>query len=287
MYGLTRIDRYRSLFDDWTAEYYERVVGGLPPPWRKALPLLQRPSARNLLWGLNEALLPGDMMHVLLRKKYLSDWIGGLSHDCQLLVPGAGFDHLPVRYSSHFPCFAVDLPEMSRFRRQWLRKEGYASPRLEVIDGRFPQQSLGALLRSSPLFSADRHTVVVAEGLFAYMEADQIRVLLGELTALAPDVTLFCTLFSLEELSPLRRTVYRSAVAMAGEPLRLNRNLTEFRRLLEESGFRIEQVLSAGLMRRETLLPRQITEPVLGGFYLVSASSGGEKNNSNTEHCEK
>ncbi|MDX1585285.1 MAG: hypothetical protein R3222_01020, partial [Balneolaceae bacterium] len=103
IYGLTLMEPYRKLYDDEIIEFYSRLVNQLPLPLRRYHSLLTKKWFRSASIFLEESLLPGDLMHILMRKHYLSSVIDCCIHKnySQIVVLGAGFDHIGAIYSKN------------------------------------------------------------------------------------------------------------------------------------------------------------------------------------------
>lgn len=67
-YGLTRIEKFRSLFDDSVVNFYDRIVQTLPGPLSYYHSWLKYSGIRKLFIGAEELLLPGDLLHIIARK---------------------------------------------------------------------------------------------------------------------------------------------------------------------------------------------------------------------------
>jgi O-methyltransferase involved in polyketide biosynthesis len=285
-YGLTREDPCRSLFDDEIIRFYDRLVQQLPAPLRFYHRGLRYKPARRFFTFWEELLLPGDLMHIILRKRYLGQWVEQLRKQGyrQMLVLGGGFDHLAALGArTGMRCLEIDTPAMTDMKQSFIDTCGYAHKNLMLREAFFGPDSLHDVLakdgRADSDTNADAHrldrakkTIVVAEGFFDYFSVNESAELLTDLNAIfSGGVQLLSTLNVQEELSGFRSFVYKKSVMLAGEKLKLGLNRDQFVSLLESHQFRSETIIDRERMRREVLELHDIEYPVLGGFYLVRA----------------
>jgi O-methyltransferase involved in polyketide biosynthesis len=279
-YGLTRDTPYRSLFDEDVIQFYEKLVQQLPAPLHFYHKGLRIKALRRFFTFWEELLLPGDLMHILLRKWYLSRWVDELIERGykQVLVLGAGFDHLaPLNASNKLRCIEIDVPEMIRLKQKFLKTNGYDHPNLLLQPAYFPDDALQTILKSK--MDPDQRTIVVAEGFFDYFTETVSSQLLHDLASFFQvPLQLLSTTFALDELSGFRGSVYRNSVKLAGEELKLSLNFQDYCKLLERHEFSIQTVIDKKKMKSEVLEPQEIEYPVLDGFYLVRATINDSKN---------
>lgn len=276
-YGLTRQEPFRSLFEEEVVEFYDRLVHSLPSPLNSYHSLLSYPWIRALFTVSEELLLPGDLMHVILRKYYIQRQAAQLlDGPCeQLLVLGAGFDHLAAYHAARdIPSMELDTPRMAGLKQQFAERWGYDHPLLSFCEINFSNDSVAGRLHYSGSLSADRPTMVIAEGLFDYLPNDRADELLRELRSVfTGSLRMISTVFALEELSAFRRWVFTTGVRMVGESIELDYSLKDYRQWLASHGFSVDTVINGQTMRSELLAPHHITRPILPGFYILSARS--------------
>lgn len=277
-YGLTLSEPYRSLFDEPTIRFYDRMVAGLPSPLNKYHSWLQKKWIRKFFIFSEELLLPGDLMHILMRKYCISKIMEELiskGYD-QLIVLGAGFDHLATKYSARgMPSFEIDVPRMAHLKQNFANVYSYDNNKLNICSAYFSRDSFLNILTGIAGIDSQRKTIIVAEGFFDYLVPGETQAILEEMTAFFDNtVTLISTAFSLNELSRFRALVFKAGVRIVGEQLKLHYSLAEFSRVLAENGFTIHESISADFMKRKILNPRDIGLPVLPGFYLLKAGYG-------------
>lgn len=267
----------RNFFSEDVIRFYEQLLQTFPAPLRWYHRGLKRPAMRRFFTFWEELLLPGDLMHIILRKWYLTRWLERL-HGAgyrQLLILGSGFDHLAPLYSARgMKSLEIDTPRMIQIKKQCIDSCGYANTNLMLEKGFLSHDKLSEILNDTQLLDPCQKTVVIAEGFFDYFTQDECAVFLRDLRGFFKDETkLLSTVFSLHELSGFRSFIYKNSIRLAGEELKLGLSKHAFLSFLSEHGFEQEQCISHKKMRDEVLRPRGIDRPVLPGFYLVEAKT--------------
>lgn len=274
-YGITLTEPYRSLFDKETIRYYDHLVANLPFPLNKYHSYLKNKWFRNCLKSVDEFLLPGDLMHILMRKYYMSKMVNELidQNYKQLIVLGAGFDHLGKAFADKgLNCFELDVPRMAQLKLKFLQKFNYHDNRLTVFPAHFSESSLYDFLTLIPNLDSRKKTIIAAEGFFDYLTPKELKGILNNLSWYFNNrVTLISTLFALDELTLFHSFIFKSAVAAVGEELKLYCSQQEFDHILTSQNYQVEVLIPGETMRREKLMPLGIDMPVLPGFYLVKA----------------
>lgn len=273
LYGLTQSEPYRSLFDEETILFYDRIVNELPVPLNWYHRALKNSSLRKLTIFGEELLLPGDLMHIVVRKWQLQKLVEEYMKEGyqQLLVLGSGFDHLAARYSSQgVRCFEVDAPAMMQRKRQFLEKYGYTNDHLHLHSFFVSDQQPLDLLPDHPPLDPDVKTLIVCEGFFDYLSPRQTGQQLDMLNSYFNNTTtLISTVFSLEELPVFRAWVFKSSVWMVGESLKMDKNLQEITELFQDCGFKTVRKLTNKQL--DDLLRAEVDNklPLLEGFHLL------------------
>lgn len=272
-HGLTLSDTYRSLFDEKIIQYYNDLVYHFPSPLGRFHFLLKQQWFRETFLKFNEMMLPGDLMHILMRKHCVNKMVEGIIREgyTQLLVLGAGFDHLATFQSERgIRSVELDAPRMANLKTSFIQNQGYNNKDLTIVPIYFSRDNLAFVLDVLTKLDPSQPTIVVAEGFFDYFTPDQCRQVLIDLSQFFKDrVALVSTVFSLEELSPFRAFIYKTSTSLAGERLRLHHSLAEFTSLLMEYNFITDCHTSASDMHQKHLHPLGISLPVLSGFHLL------------------
>lgn len=272
-YGLTLIEPFRSLFDEETLLFYDRLVADLPAPLNKYHSFLKNKWIRTCAISLDEFFLPGDLMHILLRKYHIREMIEKsiIHQNEQLIILGAGFDHMGKTYSEKgLQCFELDVPRMAHIKQTFLGSHRYHNNNLTIYPIHFSGDSLSDELVNIPQLTPETETIVVAEGFFDYLSPAEFKNTVKSLTNFFNNrVTLISTVFSLDELTPFRSLIFKSAVLAVAEQLKLHYSVCEFIDFFKENNFQIKNQLSGEVMKSQTLAAQDIQMPVLPGFYLI------------------
>lgn len=274
-YGLTRMNRFRSLFDNSVTGFYDQLIQRLPPPLRYYHFWLKFDWIRRLLIRSEELLLPGDLLHIIARKWYTQKMTGDLvEKGCeQIIVLGAGFDHLAHYFSQQgITCIECDAPHMAEQKRQFLKNAYPGTKQPQIIEAYLPEDHLDAIFRSNKNIDPDKETVIVAEGFFDYLEEGTVHRSLSNLKKyFTHNPNLVSTHFALDELPPFHRLVYKSSVQMVGENLQLGVSMSDFKTLLSDNGFKIRQLHESQGIRKKMHTLAGVSLPMLKGFYIFSA----------------
>ena len=277
LYGLTRGDQYRSLFDDDVLTYYEKVVQALPAPIRYYHYWLQFSWIRSLYIASEELFLPGDLMHILARKYYIQQMVDDLLSDGyeQILILGGGFDHSSLIYAQQgVSCLEVDSPHMAGLKKEFLQAYYPNSPHPKILPMHLPQQTLSEVLNHQKQLSPQKKTIIIAEGFFDYMTEDTVQTLLSDIRNYFTAATLISTHFALDELSTFHRFVFQSSLQLVGEKLQLKSSMKEFKHLITTQEFEIDQCIGTQQIEKDFLPLAESNLPILDGFYLFRAHTG-------------
>jgi len=276
-FGLTREELGYSLFNPETIRFYENVVKNIPGTLSCFHRALQEKWVRNILIRLEELLLPGDLMHILMRKYFIGTMVNQLKKKgySQLIILGAGFDHLATYCSREgMLCLELDTPAMSSLKKDFLLQNGYNNHRLTLKSIHFLNDSLSEVLHNSPSLSSRKKTIIITEGFFDYVPKEKVNDILTDIRHFFQTrITLISTLFSLEELSLIHRLVFMSGVRLTGDKLRFHSSLPEFKSILKQYNFRINKLYTASQMEKEQPDPVLFNLHSLSGFYLIRAIS--------------
>lgn len=281
-YGLTRDQRYRDLFDDEIIQFYDKLIQFLPAPLHYYHRGLKLKILRRFFTFWEELLLPGDLMHIILRKWYLSRWVEQLRKNDfrQMLVLGAGFDHLAsINAPRNIYSVELDTSRMIRLKRNFLVSNSYDHLNLNLQEAFFPDDALDDILGSKTKLDAAAKTIVVAEGFFDYLSPQTSADILTQLNSyFKGPLRLLSTTFALQELSGFRGFVYRNSIKLAGETLKLSLDKDGYVTFLKNHGFDIKKLIGKHEMQAEVLEPYNINYPILDGFYLIEAGKEITKN---------
>lgn len=274
-YGLSRIEQFRTLFDDSVVTFYEKLIRSLPAPLRYYHYWLDFDWVRRLYIWSEELLLPGDLLHIVARKWYIQRMTGRLIEEGyeQLIVLGAGFDHLAFHFAQKgLVCYEFDAPRMAALKRHFLTEYYPGQPHPSIIISHLPDDSIGADFQNHPHIDPSKKTIVVAEGFFDYLTPDTVEQCLREIRQyFRHNPALISTHFALNELPAFYRWVFKGSVNLVNERLQFDSSIEGYQQLLSESGFKIGQLHDTHEISTEIKKMTHTTLPVLDGFYVLTA----------------
>lgn len=273
-YGLTRAKQFRTLFDHSVIGFYENTVRSLPAPLRYYHYWLRYRSIRSLYITFEELFLPGDLMHILARKWYIGQMVEELVSDGyeQILILGAGFDHLGLRYARQgLSSLELDAPHMVQLKRQILEQNYPKDSHPDILPLMLPDYPFAKCLQQQQSLSAEKKTIVIVEGFFDYLEKDAVKKILTTIRNHFISPALVGTHFALDELRPFHRFIFRSSLWLVDEKPKFGVSMKEFEHIIHSCGFRIEKKLSPQKFSRDLLTSINADFPVLKGFYLFSS----------------
>ncbi|MEQ9308670.1 MAG: class I SAM-dependent methyltransferase [Balneolaceae bacterium] len=274
-YGLTKDSRIADKFDSFTLDFYKKMVGFLPSHLSWYQNSLNSSFLRRLFIWSEELLLPGDLMHIICRKYYITKLVREAIDQGveQIVSMGAGFDHLGLYCSSlGIPSFEMDMESMIENKSAFIQENEYSNSYLNTLAANFLDQRLTAVLSSEKKFNSRKKTLFIGEGFFDYLPLETTKEILEDIKSLNRDNQLLTTFFSLDELNWFHRFSFTSGVSLVGESLRLPLNRSEFISLLKEFEFSITKEIGYKDMENDLVSSMQIKLPVLKGFYVMNAS---------------
>lgn len=273
-YGLTKFPDISKKFDPFVLNFYQKMVGFLPNHLSWYQNSLNSPLLRKLFIWSEELLLPGDLMHIICRKYYMSKLVDeALEHGIEQIVSmGAGFDHLGAFTSSKgIPSFELDMEFMINEKQKFIQENGYKNKQLHFKSVDFEKKSLAESLSETDAFNPDKKTLFIGEGFFDYLPLQMTKGILNDIKSLNPGNQLLTTFFSLDELNWFHRFSFTSGVRLVGESLKLPLNRTEFVVMLDELGFFVGKQISYSEMQNDLVQTMGMHLPVLKGFYVMNS----------------
>jgi len=279
-YGLSRIERFQPLFDDSVVTFYEKLIRSLPAPLRYYHYWLDFDWIRRLYIWSEELLLPGDLLHIVARKWYIQRMATQLVDEGydQLIVLGAGFDHLSYHFTQHgIDCFEFDAPKMAALKRHFLSNCYPGQPHPDIITSHLPADDLKSEFSDHPRIDPSRKTIIVAEGFFDYLAPETVSRCLQQIRQyFSHNPALISTHFALNELPSFYRWVFKSSVKLVNEQLQFDRSIDSYKHLLSEAEFEISQLHDAQEISTEIQKVTHTNLSVLDGFYVLLAHQQSE-----------
>lgn len=224
--------------------------------------------------GERAASAPGFVLHVALRKRFVTDEVeaalaGGAR---QLLVVGAGLDSLAVRMADahpDVPCVELDHPVTQAAKRDALDATGLARPNLHLVAADLAELPVDAALADIAGWDRDAPGVAVAEGLLMYLDDDAVRALFRGLGAVGVTTVVFTWLHGDDRGRAAIRGAHRLSFQAIGEPVRWAASPAALRAILADAGF--ELVLDdAGDLRRRYLVGTPLADAPLSDVERVA-----------------
>lgn len=235
-YGLMQDPKYRSFFSNEVITFYDKTVSRLPGPLHHFHHLLKNDIVRKGLIGLEELLLPGDLLHILQRKwmiNYL--WEKKISDRCeQLLVIGAGFDHFAALASQKgINAMEIDLSATCLVKKRILKDITIYNSNLTVKSSGFRGNRFASHIRE---LSPRKNTFIITEGFWDYQTLGNNQLLLNRIMAhLRGEITLITTLFDISKLNRFHRSVFVNSIRTTGEQIEFITNVENIKKLFIES----------------------------------------------------
>jgi methyltransferase (TIGR00027 family) len=218
----------------------------------------------------------------VLRKRCLREQVtAAISRGCtQIVVLGAGFDALALELCERCPevrFFELDDPATQDIKLRALRDIGVAPSNFYFIPIDLSSMSLADGLLSSGAYSANADTMVIAEGLFMYLESTAIENLFAELRRIGHRA-LFVLFTFLEPQgtggADFQRssTWLRLALKQWKEPFKWGKARSELAPYLAQLGFAVRWITDDSTLVDRYLAPLgALDRPLAKGEYLSEA----------------
>lgn len=277
LFGLSCDDTFHCLVDSESADYYSKVVEHLPIPFRFFYFLLKIRWLRKFCILMEDFILPGDLMHLLMRKWYIRHEINLACNDDfrQVVVLGSGLDYSAMRTANRsIPSFEVDEPDTIALKKSLVEEIHYDRPYLHFVPVNIHQDGLYRGLIKNSEFKQDIPTLFIAEGFLDYQDLETIEHLLEDINLLTSGKSRFVfTLFDFSQMSDLHARIIKDSVAFVGEYLGHNIGRDNIDELLERHGMKLDWSVDPETMISEKLDPNGIRNPLFKGFYIMRADS--------------
>ena len=271
LYGLTRNPKAAEKFDPFIIRFYERLLLSLPKHLRWYHASLKSSLIRQFFIFSEEILLPGDLMHILCRKYYVTQHILHLLDQGyeQVVNLGAGFDHQGAYLSQKgIQVFELDRASMIDQKRAFIEDESFNNEHLHFIPCDVEHQRIGDELRKNSAFAPKKKTVFVAEGFFDYLDLIPSEHIVEDIKTFNSKNRLVTTFFSIDELNLFHRWVFKSGVSMVGETLKFKITRDDFVELLEELGLELKSEITSSMMKSDFVTAIGSKLPIMKGFYV-------------------
>ena len=172
------------LLEDGDAALADAVLAEAGLRGAVRLKLLARAYFRTAMIRAEELLLPGIQLHYRVRKRRIATLVESeVTHGAaQVVIAGAGYDGFGARVAWRHPCvnvFELDRPGVLALKRRALARARLARDNLHHVSADLSSASLPELLAAVPEFSAQKPTVIVAEGLLMYFVEGEVSAFLA------------------------------------------------------------------------------------------------------------
>ncbi|MBO6524918.1 MAG: class I SAM-dependent methyltransferase [Balneolaceae bacterium] len=273
-YGLTKFPEIAKKFDPFVLDFYKNMIGFLPSHLSWYQNSLNSHLLRKFFIWSEELLLPGDLMHIICRKYYMTKLVDEALKDGieQVVSMGAGFDHLGAYASSKgISSFELDVEFMIHEKQKFINASGYESDQLHFKSVGFEKKTLAESLNEIETFDSTKKTLFIGEGFFDYLPLETSKEILKNIRSLNYQNQLLTTFFSLDELNWFHRFSFTSGVSLVGESLKLPLNRAAFIELLKEFSFSVDKEISYSEMEKDLVPSIGMNQPVLKGFYILNS----------------
>jgi len=151
---------------------------------RRFIKILKTKWLYYFIWFVERLLLPGMVLHYVLRKRYIEEVVLNIINKgeaCQIVILAAGFDSLACRLSKRFPqvnFIEVDHPATQESKKRILEEIGLLMPNVAFLAVDFSSEKLEDKLLAMKQFNPQANTLFIAEGITMYLDENQINELL-------------------------------------------------------------------------------------------------------------
>jgi methyltransferase (TIGR00027 family) len=255
---------------DWTMRLLQHL--GRLRPWQQRL--ARKPWYRRFVDWAERSMVPGQILHLALRKRFLDEEIRALiaRGTEQVLVVGGGFDTLCIRLAEQFPdttFLELDHPVTHRAKRDAVEDLGGARDNLHLHGVDLSTTALDEALRSIEAWRPGARSAVVAEGVLMYVEPEAVAKFLDATRrCTGPDSRLLFTYLVVDKegrpaLGRLPRLMSVS-LKLTGEPIYWGIEPGTLARFLKARGFHLLANVEQSDLRSAYLEPRGLGDRPLG-----------------------
>lgn len=277
LFGLSTDPLFVPLIDEKASIYYKKVVSQLPIPLNFFKFLLKYSWIRRFSIFMEDLILPGDLMHLLMRKAYIKDAICHALNEGyeQVVVIGSGLDFSAIRTSGlNIDSFEVDAGDTINLKYNLIKQLHYQNDHLHFVPVHIRESGIYRELSDHPSFKLNKPTLFIAEGFLDYQELPTIYRILHDMNKLTGNKSRFVfTLFDFNEMDPVDAQIIRDSVKFVGEHLKHNIGRGHIEKLLHSHDFNLRWIVDPLTMKAERLKPLGIKNPLFKGFYIMMAES--------------
>ena len=236
---------------------------------------------RQTIWFVEHLLLPGIILHYVLRKRYIEEAVLNMLNKgevSQVVILAAGFDSLACRMSKKFPevnFIEVDHPATQNIKREVLKEIGLETSNVSFLSVDFFNEKLEDKLLSMRNFNPQQNILFIAEGITMYLDEPQIEQLFGFISKASPRSKFIFTFMERQQNGNIDFKHTHPTVNFW-----LNRKKEKFRwgisqenipSFLKDSKFSTEEIVSHNTLRSKYLSGFIENEPLAEGECICVA----------------
>jgi len=246
---LAREPDYACLLPVGCADSIEKfaLASGAMKPWM--LRMFDNDFYRRSVLGNTNRFWPGEMMRIVLRKRFVDDEVRAAINEgaSQLLIVGAGFDTVGIRVANDYPNVQVvelDMPATAISRQETIEQLGWRRGNHIVVGADLGVTSLQESLEGVSVWSRDARSVVLAEGVLMYLTRKEADRFLAGVKSNTGDTSrlVFTYLTADPSGKPYMGKASgfsRVSLALLGETLRWGLREGELEEFLESGGYEL------------------------------------------------
>lgn len=229
------------------ATYDVLESAGRLKPWMVSL--IKAPWYQKFGRNLAERMAPGQMLHMVLRKRFFDDEVrDAIDRGAnQVLVVGGGYDTLCFRLAAKYPAVTFlefDHPPTHREKLLAVEAMGVTQPNLHLEGVDLVEQTLVDVLNGAAVWDTTGKSVVVAEGVLMYLGLDEVESFLAAVrSSTGTGSRVLFTYLDEAELNRVFKgwlgTFLSYYMHMVGEPFRWGVTEEGIEPLLAENSFRV------------------------------------------------
>jgi methyltransferase (TIGR00027 family) len=251
-----------------------------PVSWR-LIGLMEQHWFRAVVAALERAMVPGIMLHYLLRKRWIEDRVRACLAEGvdQIVILGAGFDTLALRLHREFPhvrFFEMDHPATQQVKRKASESRNMLGANIHFIAADLTQESWERALLSQSDFLDQADTLVIAEAVLMYLQPNDLDAIFKFLREHTDQHSRF--LFTFMEPTDDGKISFRNATRLLdawlwwrGEPFTWGVRREALSSYLHERGFSLQQLATPETFRCQYCSPTLSAIPLAEGEYVCLA----------------
>jgi len=278
---LSREPRYAHLVPALTVQTSTCFMRDRSPVSRQLIGLMERHWFRSVVAALERAVVPGIMLHYLLRKRWIEDRVRACLAEGvdQIVILGAGFDTLALRLHREFPhvrFIEVDHPATQQIKRRALESRFMPASNISYIAADLTQESWERTLLSRSDYRDQAHTLVIAEGVLMYLQPNDLDAIFRFLREHTDQRSRF--LFTFMEPTDDGKISFHNATRLLdswlrwrGEPFTWGMRREALSSYLHEAGFSLQQLATHETFRWQYCSPAFSAIPLAEGEYICLA----------------